>query len=81
MTGLLIQPIIGSMSDRTWNRLGRRRPYFRGGAILASLALEPVVKQLFHNAPVKVVMLGGASLLIAAIATQFVNDPQTPASR
>lgn len=39
ITGLLIQPIIGSMSDRTWNRLGRRRPYFLTGAILASVAL------------------------------------------
>src|ERR1044071_3825320 len=39
MTGLLVQPIIGSMSDRTWNRLGRRRPYFLIGAILSSLAL------------------------------------------
>ena len=39
ITGLLIQPIIGSMSDRTWNRLGRRRPYFLVGAILASIAL------------------------------------------
>ena len=39
ITGLLIQPIIGSMSDRTWNRLGRRRPYFLVGAILASTAL------------------------------------------
>jgi maltose/moltooligosaccharide transporter len=38
-TGLLIQPIIGYMSDRTWNRLGRRRPYFLVGALLASLAL------------------------------------------
>ena len=39
ITGLVIQPIIGSMSDRTWNRLGRRRPYFLVGAILASIAL------------------------------------------
>ena len=39
VTGLLVQPIIGYMSDRTWNRLGRRLPYFLGGAILASLAL------------------------------------------
>jgi maltose/moltooligosaccharide transporter len=39
ITGLLIQPIIGSMSDRTWNRLGRRRPYFLVGAIFASIAL------------------------------------------
>jgi len=39
LTGLIVQPIIGSMSDRTWNRLGRRRPYFLTGAILASVAL------------------------------------------
>lgn len=39
MTGLLIQPIIGSMSDRKWNRLGRRRSYFLTGALLASTAL------------------------------------------
>jgi len=39
VTGLIVQPIIGYMSDRTWNKLGRRRPYFLVGAILASLAL------------------------------------------
>jgi len=39
VTGLLVQPIIGSMSDRTWNRLGRRRPYFLVGAIIASITL------------------------------------------
>src|ERR1044071_5393523 len=38
ITGLIIQPIIGSMSDRTWNKLGRRRPYFLVGAILAGVA-------------------------------------------
>src|SRR5512139_1816090 len=39
LTGLLVQPVNGHMSDRTWNRLGRRRPYFLGGAVLASIAL------------------------------------------
>jgi len=39
VTGLVVQPIVGYLSDRTWNRLGRRRPYFLVGAILASLAL------------------------------------------
>ena len=39
VTGLIIQPIIGYLSDNTWNRLGRRRPYFLTGAILASIAL------------------------------------------
>lgn len=39
VTGLIIQPIIGHMSDRTWNKFGRRRPYFLIGAILASISL------------------------------------------
>ena len=39
LTGLIVQPIIGHLSDRTWNRLGRRRPYFLTGAIFAALAL------------------------------------------
>lgn len=46
VTGLIVQPIIGYYSDRTWNKLGRRRPYFLVGAILASIALI-----LMPNAP------------------------------
>jgi maltose/moltooligosaccharide transporter len=39
LTGFIVQPIIGAMSDRTWGPLGRRRPYFLVGAIMSSLAL------------------------------------------
>ena len=39
MTGLIVQPIIGALSDTTWGRFGRRRPYFFTGAVLSSIAL------------------------------------------
>jgi len=39
LTGFVIQPIIGYMSDRTWGKWGRRKPYFTTGAILATIAL------------------------------------------
>ena len=39
LTGLIVQPIVGYYSDRTWTRLGRRRPYFLFGAIASTLAL------------------------------------------
>lgn len=50
LTGLVIQPIIGHYSDRTWGRFGRRRPYFFAGAVLATLALFGM-----PNAPVLLV--------------------------
>jgi maltose/moltooligosaccharide transporter len=53
LTGLLVQPVVGHLSDRTWlGRLGRRRPYFIAGAILAalSLVLMPLSSTLFMAA-------------------------------
>ena len=39
LTGIIVQPIVGYYSDRTWTRLGRRRPYFLFGAVAATVAL------------------------------------------
>jgi len=62
VTGLIIQPIIGHMSDNTWNRLGRRRPFFLAGAILASLALL-----IMPNSPVLWVAAGMLWIMDASI--------------
>lgn len=62
ITGLIMQPIIGHMSDKTWNRLGRRRPYFLAGAILASLALL-----IMPNSPVLWVAAGMLWIMDASI--------------
>jgi maltose/moltooligosaccharide transporter len=62
VTGLVVQPIVGYFSDRTWNRLGRRRPYFLGGAILASLALLAM-----PNSPVLWVAAGMLWIMDASI--------------
>ena len=62
LTGLIIQPIIGHASDKTWGRLGRRRPYFLSGAILASLALL-----FMPNSPVLWVAAGLLWIMDASI--------------
>ncbi len=62
VTGLIVQPIIGHMSDKTWTKLGRRRPYFLSGAILASLALC-----VMPNSPVLWVAAGMLWILDASI--------------
>lgn len=82
VTGLLIQPIVGYFSDRTWNRLGRRRPYFLGGAIVASLALF-----LMPNSPTLWIAAGALWIMDASINVSmepfraFVGDNLPSAQR
>jgi maltose/moltooligosaccharide transporter len=82
LTGLLVQPIVGYFSDRTWNRLGRRRPYFLGGAILATLALIAM-----PNSPTLWVAAGLLWMLDASINISmepfraFVGDQLPSAQR
>lgn len=75
ITGMIVQPIIGYASDRTWNRLGRRRPYFLAGAILTSTALI-----LMPNAPhlasfIAPMFIGGGMLMIMDASINISMEP------
>jgi maltose/moltooligosaccharide transporter len=82
LTGLLVQPIVGYFSDRTWNSLGRRRPYFLAGAILATLALAAM-----PNSPTLWIAAGLLWILDASINISmepfraFVGDQLPSAQR
>lgn len=62
VTGLLVQPVVGYLSDRTWGKLGRRRPFFLTGALLASLALI-----IMPNSPVLWIAAGMLWVMDASI--------------
>ena len=75
ITGMIVQPIIGHFSDRTWNKLGRRRPYFLAGAILTSTALL-----LMPNAPhlataIAPMFIGGGMLMIMDASINISMEP------
>jgi len=67
-TGLLVQPIIGYFSDKTWGRLGRRRPYFFWGALLTTAALV-----VMPNAPV--LWIAAATLWIMDASINITMEP------
>ncbi len=66
VAGLIVQPIIGLFSDRTWTRMGRRIPFILGGALLSTLCLL-----LMPNAEVLVAVM--APLLFAAVIFLFMD--------
>ena len=82
LTGLLVQPVIGHMSDHTWNRLGRRRPYFLAGALLASAALVvmPNVSALWMAAGLLWVMDASINISMEPFRA-FVADLLPPEQR
>jgi maltose/moltooligosaccharide transporter len=75
VTGMIVQPIIGHYSDRTWNRLGRRRPYFLAGAILSALALVimPNSGALANMLPP--ILIGAGMLMIMDASFNVAMEP------
>ncbi len=82
VTGLIVQPIIGHISDNTWTRLGRRRPFFLIGAVLASIALL-----IMPNSPTLWIAAGMLWIMDASINISmepfraFVGDLLPPSQR
>lgn len=81
LTGMIVQPIIGHYSDRTWCRLGRRRPYFLVGAILTTIALILMPNAgLFlssgtENAILSPILIGAGMLMIMDASINITMEP------
>jgi len=75
LTGMIIQPIIGHYSDHTWGRLGRRKPYFLAGAILAALALVFMPNSAALSAIIPPLMVGAGMLTIMNASFNVAMEP------
>ncbi|MDH3323393.1 MAG: MFS transporter, partial [Flavobacteriaceae bacterium] len=75
LTGLIVQPIVGHYSDRTWTKLGRRRPYFLTGAILASLGLIFMPNADMFTAFMPALWVGAGMLMIMDASFNIAMEP------
>ena len=75
LTGMIIQPIVGYYSDRTWTKLGRRRPFFLAGAILTSLALIAMPNAPHLASFIAPMFIGGGMLMIMDASINISMEP------
>ncbi len=75
LVGLIVQPIVGHYSDRTWTRLGRRRPYFLAGALLSASALTLMPNANILGAIAPLVIIGAGFLMIMDACFNLAMEP------
>ncbi len=75
LSGMLIQPIVGYFSDKTWTRLGRRRPYFLGGALVAAAALALMPNASILALFLPPLLIGAGMLMIMDVAFNVSMEP------
>lgn len=75
ITGMIVQPIVGHYSDKTWTRLGRRRPYFLAGAVLASLGLILMPNAGLFAAFIPALWVGAGMLMIMDASFNIAMEP------
>ena len=75
LMGLVVQPIIGHYSDKTWGRFGRRKPYFLVGALLASLGLILMPQAGAFTALLPALWMGAGFLMIMDASFNIAMEP------
>ncbi|MFN8318707.1 MAG: MFS transporter [Saprospiraceae bacterium] len=75
LTGMIIQPIIGHYSDHTWNRLGRRKPYFLAGALAAGIGLVLMPNAGIFAAILPALWVGAGMLMIMDASFNVAMEP------
>ncbi len=75
LTGMIVQPIIGHYSDKTWTRLGRRRPYFLIGALLSAIGLLLMPNAEKFTAVLPALWVGAGFLMIMDASFNVAMEP------
>ncbi|MBS4042423.1 MAG: SLC45 family MFS transporter [Chitinophagaceae bacterium] len=75
LTGMIVQPIVGYYSDKTWCKLGRRRPFFLAGAILSSLALCFMPNASLAASIAPPLFIGAGMLMIMDASINLAMEP------
>ena len=75
ITGMIVQPIIGHYSDRTWTKMGRRRPFFLVGALLTAIALVFMPNIALFTAVLPPLLIGAGMLMVMDASINVTMEP------